>query len=58
MFCNDTMRLSRPKGDMNHGSPAAGMNSHFVVVADGEAQRGHVVDGLMEEPIVIPRSRS
>ena len=35
MFCNETMRLSRPNGAMNHGRPAAGTNTIWSVPAIG-----------------------
>ena len=35
MFCSETIRLSRPNGAMNQGSPAAGTNTMWSVPSIG-----------------------
>ena len=53
MFCSETIRLSRPNGAMNQGSPAAGTNTMLIGAVDRQPQRRHVVDRLVVEAVKL-----
>ena len=51
MFCNEAIRLSRPNGAMNQGSPAAGTNTMSSVPCTGRRSARHVLDRLVAQPV-------